>query len=189
MKLGEVRKAAWEQMDLLAQRKQALQSMLKEASSGSPGGAQFDRVEISHALAAVEDAYAETQAVAEELNTLDATIQNAEASRQQCEAMAEAMEDLLKILEICRRISKGDKVPPSDENKLMEYSHELYMCAKNMALMHKNAEGKKHDSLWGEEEPQQPQPTPAELAANTEVGNPLEGVSVPSTSGNGSSDA
>ena len=53
---------------------------------------------------------------------------NAEVSKQQGEAMEEYSEDMIKIMEVARRIMKGAKVPASDEKKLMEYSMELYMA-------------------------------------------------------------
>lgn len=63
---------------------------------------------------------------------------NAEVSKQQGEAMEEYSEDMIKIMEVARRIMKGAKVPASDEKKLMEYSMELYMAAKNMAVLNEN---------------------------------------------------
>lgn len=181
MKLGEVRKAAWAQLDSLMQRKQALQSMLENEAVGGTVPPQFDRVEVSKELSAIEEAYKETQAVADHLNRMDAAIQNAEIARQQGEAISEAAEDFLKILEVYRRISKGDKVPAADEKRLMDYSYEMYTAAKNMAMMVENKERKEHDSLWKDEEAPQEPTDPAELAANAEVGNPLAAVDVPST--------
>ena len=82
----------------------------------------------------------------------------------------------MKILEVFRRISKGDRVPAADEKKLMEYSSELYMTAKNMALMVQNSEREKHKSLWEDEKAEEEPVDPAELAANTEVGDPFVSV-------------
>ena len=45
---------------------------------------------------------------------MSTAIQNAEVARQQGEAIAEAAEEILKILEVFRRIAKGDKVPATD---------------------------------------------------------------------------
>lgn len=181
MKLGEVRKAAWAQLYSLMQRKKALQTMLENEAAGGTVPPQFDRVEVSKELSAIEDAYKETQAVADHLNQMDAAIQNAEIARQQGEVISEAAEDFIKILEVYRRISKGDKVPPADEKRLMDYSYEMYAAAKNMAMMVENKERKEHDSLWEDEEVPEEPTDPAELAANTEVGNPLAAVEVPST--------
>ena len=178
MKLGEARKTAFEHLNLLSQRKSTLKKMLQDEPPPAASGASFDRVEISKALSAVEKEYSLTQDLAEKLSQMDANIQNTEISRQQCEAAAEAMEELMKILEVFRRIAKGDQVPATDERKLMEYSQEMYMAAKNMALMNQNCEGEKHKSLWEETPSEEEQTDPAELAANTEVGNPFMGAPV-----------
>ena len=57
-----------------------------------------------------------------------------------------------KILEIARRIARGDKVPPRDEKKLMEYSAELYQMAKSAAMLNAMKKHKKHKSLFEDEE-------------------------------------
>ncbi len=70
-------------------------------------------------------------------------------------------------MELFRRISNGDKVPPADEQKLLEFSQELYMAAKNMAAM-KKEQGKEYDSLWGDEEKTE-YADPREVAENSEI--------------------
>lgn len=179
MKLGEARQITSQRLNILYQQKRALSDLLQDEASSPAAGGSFDRVEISKELTALEEEYDRTQALSEELSALDANIQNAEIARQQSEVMAEAAEELMKILEVFRRISKGDRVPPSDEQKLLEYNAEMYMAAKNMALMAQNSEGKEHKSLWEEEGPEEEPVDPAELAANTEVGNPLAQAATP----------
>ena len=176
MKLGQARQITSERLSFLVQRKRELTGVLKGDPSASAGGANYDRVELTRTLNAVQEEYEQTLEVAHRLSELDANIQNAEASRQQGEAQAEAMEELMKILEVFRRISKGDKVPATDERKLMEYSSEMYMAAKNMALLRQRCDGKEHESLWADEEPEEEPVDPSELAANTEVGDPLAQV-------------
>ena len=65
--------------------------------------------------------------------------------------MEEYSEDMIKIMEVARRIMKGAKVPASDGEKLMEYSMELYMAAKNMAVLNENKKKEEYDSLWDDE--------------------------------------
>ena len=48
---------------------------------------------------------------------------NAEVSKQQGEAMEEYSEDMIKIMEVARRIMKGAKVPASDEKKTDGIQH------------------------------------------------------------------
>lgn len=75
-----------------------------------------------------------------------------ERLQENAEASENAMEELGKLLEIARRISKGDKVPHTDEKKLMEYSSKLYMTAKAAALLRANEKHEEHDSLFDDEE-------------------------------------
>ena len=75
---------------------------------------------------------------------------NARAAKQQTEAAEEQWEKMAKALEIARRISKGGRVPPQDEQFLLEFSQTMYMSAKMMALMAK--EHKDEDSVLEDEE-------------------------------------
>lgn len=173
MKLGQAQKLAREQMNVLFRKKQELTKLLDgELPNGTIGS--YDRVELTKALSVIEEEYELTRAAAQQLTARQTNLQNAEIARQQSEAAAEAAEDLMKILEVFRRIAKGDHVPPEDEKRLMEYSTELYMAAKNMALMNRSEETEKHKSLWEEEDPSEGEAVdPMELADNVEVGNPV----------------
>lgn len=75
-----------------------------------------------------------------------------ERLKENAEASEDAMDELGKILTIARRISKGDKVPSTDEKKLMEYNPDLYQAAKTAALLKANRKQKEHDSLFEDEE-------------------------------------
>lgn len=75
---------------------------------------------------------------------------NARAAKQQTEAAEEQWEKMAKALEIARRISKGGRVPPQDEQFLLEFSQEMYMAAKMAAMLAK--EHKDEDSVLEEEE-------------------------------------
>ncbi len=167
MRLVEARQAMNQQMDLLDFRRNQIHKLLEEQQK--TGSSNFDRVELSKELEALDKAYEETFQGRERLNELSASIHNAEASRQQAEAAAEANEEMMKCLEIFRRIANGDKVPPSDEQKLMEYDSKMYMAAKSMSVVHMDKEGKKYDSLWENEEEKEESPDPSELADNAEV--------------------
>ena len=83
----------------------------------------------------------------EKLNEIAMANNNAKWARQTGEAYQYAMKNQAAALEIARRISKGGKVPASDERKLMEYDDKLYQMAKQAYMMAK--EHKKHkDSLF-----------------------------------------
>jgi len=90
------------------------------------------------------------------------------SAEQQGDAMAEYAEDMGKIMEVARRLMKGDIVPATDEKKLMEYSMEMYQAAKNMGFMAKQKEREEHDSLWEDEAPKEYE-DPIEVADNTEA--------------------
>lgn len=75
--------------------------------------------------------------------------------QEQAQATKEAgkgVADLAKIVEIARRIANGDKVPPKDEKKLMEYNPKLYQASKSAAMLNQNKKHKKYKSLFQEEE-------------------------------------
>lgn len=93
---------------------------------------------------------------------------NAENSKQQADAMKKYAEDMAKCLEIARRISNGDKVPATDEKKLMDFNMEIYMAAKNMSVMNQEKKHKEYDSLWGDEEEKE-YADPQEVASNSEI--------------------
>ncbi|WP_313133918.1 hypothetical protein [Anaerocolumna sp.] len=85
-------------------------------------------------------------------NNLEALM---ESYREQLEASNDAKDgfrDMAKLMEIARRIAKGDKVPAKDEKKLMEFSPELYQAAKAAAMLHVNEKHKKHKSMFDDEE-------------------------------------
>ena len=62
---------------------------------------------------------------------------NAESAKQQGETMKDYYRDMAKVMEVARRLMKGDIVPSTDEKKLMEYNDKLYQMAKNMGEMAK----------------------------------------------------
>ena len=109
-----------------------------------------------------------------------AAVWNAEVAKQQRDAAQEYGEDMVKIMEVARRIAKGAKVPGTDEKKLMEYSMELYMSAKNLAMMNKQKKKEEYESLWeDEEEKTEYDPEGKAENAETSVGmpdtSPIEG--------------
>lgn len=81
--------------------------------------------------------------------------QQLESAKEAADAMGEEMRNMAKILEIARRISRGDHVPASDEKKLMEYDKDLYQMAKSSAALNANRKHKKYKSLFEEEEAEQ----------------------------------
>jgi len=112
-----------------------------------------------------------------ELTGRYAAIWNAEVARQQADAGKEMAQEMVKIMEVARRIAKGDIVPSSDEQKLIEFSPELYQAAKNMAALNEMKEHKKHDSLWkDEEEPKEydPEGKAENAEVSVDTGNSIQ---------------
>lgn len=105
-------------------------------------------------IGALNEKFDENQEVLDRLTQQYASVFNAEASKQQKDAMEDAAVEMGKIMEVARRIGKGARVPANDEKKVMDYSMELYMAAKNLAMINKMNKKKKeeYDSLWGDEE-------------------------------------
>ncbi len=82
----------------------------------------------------------------------EALQKQAEERKKSSEKSGDALVDLGKVMEIARRIARGDKVPDRDEKKLMEYSAELYQMAKSAAMLSRLKKQKKHKSLYDDEE-------------------------------------
>lgn len=174
MKIGEARErysaqlhAFQEQKLSLAAQKKELEQKMKAAPNGKELFAE-EAATLELSYDAVTEKYNEYQNFMEQVMNMHTAYFNAEASKQQGEAMAEYAVDLAKIMEVARRIAKGGTVPATDEQKLMEYSMELYMASKNMAVMNESKEKEEYESLWGEEE-DKTNPNPDNVANNAEV--------------------
>lgn len=76
------------------------------------------------------------------------------STRNNVEAEKEGFEDLRKIMEVVRRMTKGDNVPHSDEKRVMEYDKDMYQMAKSaqMVAQMRKKDREDHDSLWKDEE-------------------------------------
>lgn len=110
-----------------------------------------------------------------------------EKQAESAKKAAEGMEDLAKLMEIARRISKGDHVPPNDEKKLAEYDSDLYQMAKAAAALHAKEKHKKHDSLFEEEEDGTTEEKVRDVkreAASNEASSGAEAASSPAVSDN-----
>lgn len=168
MKIGEAQKVysnhlneLWnKKTELLKQKKENEKKQNHEANKG-----------VILELSGVEEQYDKAKKLMEDFMTYKTALYNAEVTKQQGEAMKDLGEDMAKCMEIARRISNGDRVPAYDEQKLLEYSYELYMAAKNAAMLNAGKSDKEHDSLWADEE-DKPQQTPDafETVDNMECG-------------------
>ncbi len=187
MKIGEARKIYSAQLKEFQEQKLSLAKQKKELER-KMGIFPDRKEEYANEAATLELSYnAVSQKYEEYRNFMDKLMQqhmllySAEASKQQGDAMEEHTEDLIKLMEVARRLGRGDKVPAYDEQKLMEYSMELYMAAKNMAMLSElqDKDKEKHKSLWNDDEEKPNEPSPEEVANDGSVqGTAPEVVSV-----------
>ena len=172
MKIRDAKQVYSAQMSMLRDKRQALSAMLKEPEKGGSPAASFDRVEISRELSRTDAQYDALSQVMESITATETMVHDAEASKQQCETMAEAAKEMSKMMEVYRRIASGAKVPAKDEKKLMDYDFKLYMAAKQAAQFAKQND-EEYDSLWEDEEEQaEEQKDASEIAGDTEISVP-----------------
>lgn len=118
---------------------------------------------------AVNEKRQEYQNYMDKLQEQWTSVANMVSGQQEADAMADAANEQGKIMEVARRIMRGDKVPPYDEKKLMEYDWKLYSMAKSAAAMVEiQKKRKEHKSLWEDEEKKE-YADPIEEANNTEA--------------------
>ena len=176
MKLKEAQRAYRAQrQDLIDQRRELLkrQKALERKMNTTVGGKELFAEEaavLELSIDANKEKFEKNLKVLDSLAEQKCAVWNAEVCRQQSDAMNDYAVDMAKIMEVARRISNGGTVPASDERKLMEYSMELYMSAKNMGMLSEMQKKKeKYDSLWGDEDEEQTEYDPQGKAENSEV--------------------
>lgn len=169
MKIKEAWQAYSSHLDVLRDKRKTLSQMLKDSEAGGTGTQDYDRVELTRELSSVDAQIEATFNGREKIIETWGAVANGEAAKQQSDAMADAAKNMVKIMEVYRRIASGAKVPSKDEQKLMEYDFKLYMAAKQAALMAKQND-EEYDSLWDEEEKDNgEQRDPTEIADETEI--------------------
>lgn len=175
MKIDEARriyntqiKSYHEQQKVLFEQKKKLEHKMNSTPDGKAVYANEAAV-LELSIKAVDEKQTEYKDYMEKLLEQWSATANMVSSEQQGEAMKEYAEDLGKIMEVARRIMKGDIVPGSDEKKLMEHSMELYQAAKNIGAMVRQKEREEHDSLWEDKEEKTECADPMEVANNTEA--------------------
>ncbi|MDE7002014.1 MAG: hypothetical protein K2P73_17285 [Lachnospiraceae bacterium] len=189
MKIGEAQKLYRAQRASLLEQKQKLlkkKEDLEKKVNITPDGKEIyanEAARLELTLDAVTQRFDENQEVLDRLVEERVLVWNAEVSRQQSDVMQEKSDDMAKIMEVARRIGKGAKVPASDEKKLMDYSMEVYLAAKNLAMLNDRKKREKYKSLWEDEDDRQRQEyDPQEKAENAETSvglpdtSPVEGV-------------
>ena len=172
MKIGEASRLYSAQMSKLQEKRSELLEKKKALEKGEVEMTDDEVLSFKKALDRVEIQYEEAAELMQGLDIKKALMQTAEVSRQQSDAMAKQADDYIKCIEVARRIARGDKVPPKDEKKLLEFNAEMYQMAKNMGSMVKrNEKHKEHKSLWKDEDENNTNtPSPEEVVDNMECG-------------------
>ena len=176
MTVGEVRKTYSVQLksyniqkNNLAQQRAALNEKIKKTENGSVVYAnEAAMLELTYnAVAKKQNEY---QNYMEQLMEQWETKFNEVATRENAEAEKEGFEELSKIMEVVRRMAKGDNVPQGDEKKVMEYDKDMYQMAKSAQMVAKmrKKDREDHDSLWGDEEERERE-DPMEVADGQEA--------------------
>lgn len=171
MKIGEASQIYSAQMSKLRDKRNELLEKKKALENGEIEMTDEEAASLGKAIDRVDIQFEKASEFMQGFNTQKTLLHDAEASKRTSDAMAEKAENDAKCLEIARRIARGDKVPPKDEQKLLEFSAEMYQVSKNMAIMAKNEKSKEHKSLWeDEDENTQPEASVDEVVDNMECG-------------------
>lgn len=142
-----------EQKQILTERKAEIEQLTKRNKRES-AGFENEMVIIELQYQALEEKQTEYREYMSRLTEFETAYMNMLNVKEQGDAVSDAYEDIGKIMEVARRIMRGDIVPVSDEKKLMEYSDELYQAAKNIGELMRQKEREKHKSLWEDEKAQ-----------------------------------
>lgn len=185
MKISEAQAIYRQNRQALIDQRKSLIKKRDDLKKKVPGSEE-EKARFSEAAATLElsinevnEKFDKNQDILDKLGEQYAAVWNAEVSRQQGDAAEKQAVELGKIMAVFRRIANGAIVPAKDEQKLMEYSMEMYMAAKNLASMKElEEERKKYDSLWEDEEEEQ-EYDPQGKAENAEVGMDLLDISMP----------
>lgn len=102
----------------------------------------------------LEEKYDQFLKMQEQANKIWAAKVDEQAGKSQAEAIDEEMKSQSKAMETARRIAKGGRVPIKDEQKLMEYSSQMYQMAKQAAMFAKEHKKYKKSLYENEEEPE-----------------------------------
>ena len=164
----------------LVEQKRTLSAQLKnardkvKATGDSAWSDEAATLQLS--LNEAEKKFEDNQKVLDGLLEQHCAAWNAEVARQQADTETGMAATLGKIMTTIARMCAGDKVPMSDEKKVMEYDRDMYAKAKmaqmTMAAMKKRQ--KEYESLWDDEEGGEYDPEG--VADNTEASGDLPDI-------------
>lgn len=178
MKIGEAQEVYQRQINAYQEQRSLLQKQLDKLKADNPADSSGQAAVLELSLQKLTEKETEYQNYLGILGEQKANLANMVAAKQQGDSMAEAAEEMGRIMLIARRIMQGGKVPPPDEKKLMEYDKDLYLLAKSAGAL--ATKHKEYDQLSEEKESEE-MDDPLETAANsTAAGSGPELVSAES---------
>lgn len=194
MKLGDAISKYRDYRQQLCERQKLLTKKLKDAQTNAEmtGDCMWNEQAATLELSLSENKklFEENQKVLDGLIEQRVAAFNMEVAKQQADAQGGMYEDLAKIMTTVARMCAGDKVPPSDEKKVMEYDQDMYMAAKQAqaAMASIKERQKEYDTLWEEGDNETKEYNPEDVANNTEAMGDLpeipsgEGMEMPTES-------
>lgn len=157
--------------ELIGQRKELIrQRDTAQAQYEATRDAAFSQeaATLQLSIDAANEEFLKNQDVLDDLTEQWAAAANAENARALADPETGLAAIYAKIMTTAMRMARGDLVPASDEQKLAEYSQDLYQMAKQAQMLAMNEKSKKHKSLWDDEEETQDY-DPEGVADNTEA--------------------
>lgn len=167
MKISDARDLYGSQLSIYQEQQNIIREQLDKLHNENPDDSSGKAAVLELSLKKLSEKEKEYHDYLGIIAEQKANIANFVSANKQGESMAEAAEDMSKIMLIARRIMQGGKVPPEDEKKLMEFDKDLYLMAKSAGALAKEHE--EYDSLWDEDGKKQDEENPMETADNAEA--------------------
>lgn len=142
----------------LVDQKRELAARLKaaqeKAESTGDGAWSDEAASLYLSLEETEKKFQDNQKVLDGLIEQHVAAWNAEVARQQADPETGIAAQMGKIMTTIARMCAGDKVPMSDEKKVMEFDSDMYARVKmaQMTMAALKEKQKEYESLWDDEE-------------------------------------
>lgn len=144
-----------------------------------------DRVELSRQwIRNMEDQQAQSESALRGAGKQDGILDYMETEEDELDALSEHLDSQMKCMKIAANIMKGKKVPPQDEQYLMEHDPEGYKLAISMRSLVKE-DDEECESVLKDEDKSSGETSEAEAPAPAESGEaaPSGGEEAPPSSG------
>lgn len=150
MKISEARNLYQNQLSAYQEQRQLIQDQLNKLKENNGDDLTGQAAVLELSLQKLTDKENEYQSYLGILAEQKNKIAGFASAKQQGDSMAEAAEDMGKIMLTARRIMQGGTVPIEDEQKLMEFDKDLWLMAKSAGALAKKRE--EYDTLWEEKQ-------------------------------------